>query len=277
MRRADRAAASFAANDFVHRHAFAALMERMEPMQIKCSRILDLGCASGVGSRQLAQHFRRCQIVSLDLSQNMLAMAKQQRPRRSKITELRADAMRLPLVSGSMDIVFVNLLLPWISDPGQLFREISRVLRVDGLLVYSTLGPASLGNVRQAWGNSDGGRDAHVNPFMDMHNVADAVVQAGLRDPVVDVEPLTISYRDITSLFRDLTAVGARNCLRSRCSSLTGKNRFRHMQQGLLDQFQEGVLRLELELIYGHAWGGGPVPPHGEFHLDPAQIGRRQR
>ncbi len=274
IRRFDLAAAAFADNDFVHRHAFDALLERMQPMQIKAARILDLGSAVGVGSRLLAKSFRRSHVTSLDISQNMLVCARRKRSRFARVSELRADATQLPLQPGSMDIVFANLLLPWITDLDVLFSQIARVLRVGGLFVYSTLGPASLQDLRLAWSNCDG--YAHVIPFIDMHNVADAVMRSGLRDPVADVDPLIVSYRDLPSLFRDLTATGARNCLRARSPGLTGKNQFQCMTDHLQSQFQGGTLSIELELIYGHAWGDGPPQAPGEFRVDPSQIGRRR-
>lgn len=275
VRRFDLAAAGFADSDFVYRHTFNGLLERMQPMQLKVNRILDLGCATGVGSRQLKKTFRRSRVLGVDISGKMLNVARRNRSRFSRISELRADAMQLPLSTGSADLIVANMLLPWIGNLQDFFGEIARVLRRDGLFVYSTLGPASLDGLRRAWGSDD--RYAHVGPFIDMHNVADALVLAGLRDPVVDVDSLSIGYRDLTSLFRDLTAAGARNCLRTRLRGLTGKNRFARMRQNLQEQFADGILSLELELVYGHAWGGGPPNPPGEYQISAAQIGRRNR
>lgn len=273
IRRLDKAAPLFADNDFVHRHAFDGLLERMQPMQLKANRILDLGSATGAGSRQIAKSFRRCHVTSLDLSYAMLKMARRGRSRFARISEIRGDAAKLPLKTGSIDLIFANMLLPWIDNLESLFAEIARVLRHDGLFAFSTLGPASMANLRQAWNDTN----AHVSQFVDMHNIADGLMRAGLREPIVDVDPLLLSYRDIDSLFRDLTATGARNCLRDRFPGLTGKEKFKGMREWLQSQFRNGVLTVELEIIYGHAWGGGPAQPPGEFHVDPAQIGRRRR
>lgn len=275
IRRFDRAAATFADCDFVHRHTFDALLERMQPMQLRSKRILDLGCATGCGSRQLAKAYRRNHVISLDISSKMLEQARRQRSRLARISELRADAAHIPLQTGSVDLVFANLLLPWIGDLDGIFAEVARVLRRGGLFAYSTLGPASLVALRLAWESADD--HAHVNPFVDMHNVADAVLRAGLRDPIVDVDPLIVSYRDLPSLFRDLTGSGARNCLRARFPGLTGKRRFQRMRNELQGPLDEQALSIALEVVYGHAWGGGAPPPRGEFRLDPSQIGRRRR
>jgi len=275
IRRFDRAAATFADSDFAHRHTFDALLERMRPMKLQSKRILDLGSAIGAGSRQLAKAYRRNHIISLDISQQMLLQARQQRSRLARISELRADSLHIPLQTGSVDLVFANLLLPWIGDLDGFFGEVARVLRRGGLFAYSTLGPGSLATLRNAWESVDD--QVHVSPFVDMHNIADAVLRAGLCDPIVDVDPLVVSYRDLPSLFRDLSGSGARNCLQARFPALTGKHRFQRMHDKLQDQFDEGTLSMTLEVVYGHAWGGGAPQSHGEFHLDPSQIGRRRR
>ena len=109
-----------------------------------------------------------------------------------------------------------------------------------------------------------------------MHDVGDALMKAGLQDPVLDVDYLTVTHGDADSLYRDLTASGARNSLRGRRKTLTGKGRFRNMEVALAAAFREGQLPLNLELVYGHAWGSGPPPVPGEYRLEPAAITRRR-
>ncbi len=181
--------------------------------------------------------------------------------------------MSLPIRSGSIDLVFANLLLPWIDDLGSFLAEVARVLRKDGLFMFSSLGPDSLAELRDAWRAIDDVE--HVNSFTDMHNVGDALMQAGLREPVVDVEHLTVTYGSVKSLFSDLTDAGARNCLQGRARGLTGKARFAALRESLETRFDNGTLAVSLELVFGHAWGGGARGQAGEFRLAPESIGRR--
>jgi malonyl-CoA O-methyltransferase len=192
----------------------------------------------------------------------------------SKPAVLQADACRIPLQNGSVDLVFANMLLPWIADHAACLSDIARVLRKDGVFAFATFGPDSLSELREAWHSID--EDWHVNAYPDMHDIGDAVVRAGLRDPVLDVDHLTVTYRDTDALYRDLTSAGARNCLQGRRRTLTGKDRFRTMDERLAARMTDKVLSLKLELVYGHAWGGGTRPPNGEFRVDPAQISRRR-
>lgn len=275
QRRFDTAAAGFDNADFVHRHAAAGLFDRMSLMLVNVERILDAGAATGAASRLLAARYRKSRVVSLDLSFHMLKEAKSRRSRFSRITELQADAARLPLKEGSIDLVFANMLLPWCDDFPGLFAGIARVLRKDGLFVFSTLGPDSLRELRDAWLTVD--RQAHVNAFVDMHDIGDILVQAGFREPVLDVDYLNVVYRSSSALFRDLTRAGARNSLRRRQHTLTGTRRFRDMREELERSFRGDSLQLGLELVFGHAWGGGPLRPAGEYRLDVSEIGRRYR
>jgi malonyl-CoA O-methyltransferase len=272
QRHFDRAAGNFADADFVHRHCFDGVIERLQPMRLKATRILDLGCAAGTGSRELARRFRRARVTSLDLSRRMLQAGKSARSRFARIREVQADAAALPFATGSFDLVVANLLLPWIDRPGDVFAEIRRVLQKDGLFAFSTLGPDSLLELRQAWQLED--EFAHVNLFADMHNVGDALVQAGLGDPVLDVDGLAVSYEDIESLHRDLRAAGAGNALRDRRRTLTGKARLQRASSRLFGEAGQAAIVINLELVFGHAWGSGPALPAGEFHVDPAAIGR---
>lgn len=274
QRRFDRAAKSFDNTDFVHRHTFAGLLQRLSPALIKPSCILDLGCATGTGSRQLAKQYRRARVISFDTSAAMLRLARRKRTRLSKLTELRGDASRIPLRDGSVDLVFCNLLLPWVNDLPACLAEIGRVLQKGGVFAFATFGPGSLGEIRTAWNSLD--QDWHANAYPDMHDVGDALVRAGLREPILDVDHLRVTYPNPDSLYQDLTNSGARNSLRNRRKTLTGKQRFRQMEKNLGAEAENGALALNLELVYGHAWGGGPQLPAGEFRLDPATISRRR-
>lgn len=246
------------------------MLERMLPMTVEVRRILDVGAATGKSSRQLARRFRRSRVVSLDASMNMLRRARRGRSRFARVTELQADALALPLPSGSMDLVFANLLLPWIDDLPAFFSGVARVLRKDGLFVFSTLGPDSFAELREAWRTVDEGE--HVSRFPDMHDVGDAAVRAGLRDPVLDVDWLTLEYGSTDTLLRDLTAAGARNSLHGRGSGLSGRGRLQALRRALPEPFS-----LRLELVFGHAFGGAPRGPAGEYRLDVSDIGRRRR
>lgn len=272
-RRFDRAAGRFQEADFVHRVTREALLERMRPMTTAAKTVIDLGSATGAAIPLLEKRFRSAKVVAVDLSAGMLQVVRRKRSLLSKRRAVQADAHALPFADASVDVVFSNLMLPWVGKPAGVFAEVARVLKQDGLFAFSTLGPDSLLEIRDAWQTVDDGE--HVGRFPDMHDVGDALVRAGLRDPVLDVDRLSVSYRDADALFRDLAAVGARNCLRNRRPGLTGLHRFRRFVDAL---FPAGEGRaLTLELVYGHGWGGGARRGGGDVVIDAGKIPVRRQ
>ncbi len=272
-RRFDRAAKDFGSADFVHRETANGMFQRMLAMSVEPRLVVDLGCAQGLASRRLQKAYKKCSVVCVDVSCGMLQQSKKKKHWFSRQKELCADASNLPLKTGSVDLVFANMLLPWITDAQQCFSEINRVLADNGLFVFSTLGPASFGVLRDAWNAINA--EPHINLFADMHNLGDAVVRAGLRDPVVDVDTLTVTYASTRKLFDDLTAAGARNTLAGRRQSLTTKSTFRQLQDQLEERKIANQLQVDLELVYGHAWGSGLPSIPGEYRFDANAIPRR--
>lgn len=268
--RFDRAAQHFESADFVHRQAFAGLMERMSPLVIAPKSILDLGAGTGRSSRALAKAYPRSRVMALDLSAGMLRVARKKRSFLSRTAEVRGDALCLPFQSGSFDLVCANLLLPWIDDLAGCLDEVARVLKKGGVFAFATLGPDSFTEVRRAWLLA--GSDVAVRVFPDMHDVGDALMRSGLSDPVLDVDLLTVTYSEKTALYRDLDACAIRNCLSQRRPTLTGKGRLGRAENALFGEATGGSLQLTLEMVFGHAWGSGPRAADGEFRFDPAEI-----
>jgi len=258
---------SFDGGDFVHAATRHGLLSRLAPLLVYAKTVVDLGAATGAANRSLAKRFKGAHIISIDLAHGMLGAARSKKPWLSKDSFAQADARALPLPNGCVDVIFSNMLLPWFDDPGPVFAEIARVLRKGGVFAFATLGPDSLQEIRRAWRQIDDG--VHVNRFPDMHDLGDGLVNAGLRDPVLDVDRLSVSYTSCMQLFADLTAVGARNSLGQRSSGLTGRERFTAMTQVLDDG---GGIVLDLELVYGHCWGSGPRNDPGNFKIDANQI-----
>ena len=93
-----------------------------------------------------------------------------------------------------------------------------RVLKPNGLLTFTSYG-RTLRELRSAWAQADGG--AHVLPFIDMHDLGDAMGRHGFASPVLDVERITLSYASVSGVLADLKATGARNALTERARGLT--------------------------------------------------------
>ena len=274
-RRFDRVAGTFDQADFVHAATRDGLLQRIEPLLVDATTVVDLGCASGGAARQLQKRFPKAKLLGVDLAHKMLQEARSRKSWLAKSRFLQADARRLPFANESVDVVFSNQLLPWIANPDQVFVEVARVLKKGGVFAFATLGPDSLLEISRAWRQIDDG--LHVSRFPDMHNLGDGLVGAGLRDPVLDVDRLTVSYESCDAMLADLSASGARNALQDRSRALTGRRKFRGMLAALEATATGGKIALELELVYGHCWGAGPKTDPSNFMIDASQIPIRSK
>ena len=255
------------------------LLDRAAPISIEPRIIADVGSATGQGSRELARHWRRARVLSIDLSRRMLCAGRQGRGWFSRQRDVQADAHAMPFKDGSIDLLVANLSLPWFSRPETCLAEIGRVLRREGLFVFTTLGPDTLVEVRDAWREAEDQTDAgpHVHPFADMHDIGDALIRSGMTDPVLDVERIAITYEGPDALFRDLRQAGSTNLLAARRPGLTGKKRFERFTGALRNKASGRQLSITVELIFGHAWSAGTRRTPREFHVDASRIGRRKR
>src|SRR5690606_5630407 len=140
----------------------------------------------GRGARALSDRFPKARIIALDIAEPMVRAAKRRKPWFRKLDGVCADAGQLPLADASVELVFSNLMLQWMDDPAIVFREFRRVLKPDGLLLFTSFGPDTLHELRKAWSAADD--RVHVNRFIDMHDLGDALLRSGFVNPVMDVD-----------------------------------------------------------------------------------------
>jgi len=250
----DSAAGGYDQVAVLQREIGQRMLERLGYIRLAPRRLLDLGCGTGLFLDGLARRYRRAELIALDFAPNMLRLARRRGHWLNRPRVLCADAEQLPLADDSVDLVFSNATLQWVNDLDATFRELLRVLRPGGLLLFSTFGPDTLRELRAAWSAADGG--VHVSPFLDMHDIGDALVRARFADPVMDVERMTLTYADIGALMRDLKRLGARNALTARARGLTGRRRFAAVAEAYERERRDGRLPATYEVVHGHAWVG---------------------
>lgn len=233
----------------------AALLERLALMRIRPGWILDLGSGTGGAARELARRFGRARVIQTDIAGEMLRQSRR-RSRRwlSRQHYLCADAEALPLRNASVDLVFSSLMLQWCHDLEAVFSGIRQIMRPGGLLLFSSLGPGTLMELRESWREAGDEEVVHVNSFYDMHDVGDALLRTGFADPVMEVENLTLAYGRVFDLMRELKRVGAYNINNGRRRSLTGTERMQRVVAAYEQRRRDGRLPATYEIVYGHAW-----------------------
>ena len=279
----DRASASYEEAAVLQARVADELLSRLEPFSFSPGIVLDLGAGTGRMTGALKRRYRSALVVALDLSPCMLHEAKRHQQLFRRFERVCGDAMRLPVADASVDVVVSSLMLQWCDPPDPAFAEIRRVLKPDGFFAFSTLGPDTLGELRSAWAEADGDPYAynHVNHFTDMHDVGDALVRAGLSEPVLDVDRMQLTYPDALALMRDLKAIGAHNVTAGRPRGLLGRARLQRMQDAYETFRRDGRLPATYEVVYGAAWGAAGRPASamvgGEARIAPGAIRRRGR
>lgn len=241
----------------LQREVAQRLLNRMEIVRLIPKTIVDVGCGTGDTTLKLARSYKQAQVIGIDFAEHMLGKARSKLSWREKMLGRQpkfvcGDAETLPLADQSVDFIFSSLTLQWCNDLEKTFCEFRRILRPGGILMFSSLGPDTLKELRQSWQSVDAGQ--HVHSFIDMHHVGDALLRAQLADPVMDMEHFTLTFNDGYQLMRELKLLGAHNAATERTHNLTGKTHLRHMLQAYEKHRSKGKLPATYEIVYGHAW-----------------------
>ena len=262
VRRAfERAARTYDSHDVLQREVAARLISHLDPIRLAPRLVVDVGSGTGASLEALAARYPAARAVGVDIALAMLERAAKRTPAWRRLLGARgpalvcADAERLPLANACAQLLFSNLALQW-CRPEAAFAEAARVLEPGGLFLFSTFGPDTLKELREAFAAAD--RHEHVNRFVDMHDLGDALVHAGLADPVMEMEVITLEYASVEAVARDLKAIGATNALPGRPRGLSGRGRWRQVAESYERHRRDGALPATWEVIYGHAWKVAP-------------------
>jgi len=263
VRRAfSRAAADYDAAAVLQREVCVRMLEKLDYIKLRPAHLLDVGSGTGWGTRQLSERYPQAEITALDIALGMLRAARgsaswwQKLFRGKHENYVCADVEALPLAAHSMEMVWSNLTMQWCNDLPATFSELNRVIKTEGLLMFSTFGPDTLQELRIAFRGVDGYN--HLNRFADMHDIGDMLVAAGFADPVMEMEKIILTYDDARAVMQDLKRIGAHNATAGRAPGMLGKTRWAQIVHNYETLRRDGKLPTTFEIIYGHAWKPEP-------------------
>lgn len=199
--------------------------------------VVDLGCGTGHFTPQLQAQFPQALVVGVDLAEGMLQFARGQHTDQNNW--LCSDAERLPFASQSVDIIYSNFALQWCANLSGLFAELQRVLKPSGELIFTTLGPATLHELKSAWQQVD--NRVHVNQFHERATLLHDLEQQGFTQLEFGHKPAVMEFDSLSDLTRSLKALGAQNVNRGRATGLTGRKTIQAFKQAY-EQFRRNNL-----------------------------------
>ena len=247
----NRAASTYDSVAVLQRMMADELIGRLDLMKdFSPQIILDAGAGTGYGASQLNQRYPDARTIGLDLAHQMMVEASSAS---ATINWITGDIESLPLVDRSVDLIVCNASIQW-CDPARVFSEFARVLRDDGLMLFSSFGPDTLKELRTAWQETNPEIE-HVHLYYDMHDLGDIMQERGLTDPVVDMQAMTMTYTSAEEVLQDLKRLGSVYAGDHVRPGLTGRARFKQFIKRLAQQVNdEGRIAISYELIFGHAW-----------------------
>jgi malonyl-CoA O-methyltransferase len=231
------------------------LLDRLDYLRVSPEMILDLGCGTGQAIAALNRRYRSAKVIGLDLAEAMLKEARKHYRMLERKRLVNGDFELLPFIENSFDMVFSSLALQWSNDLRGTFTELKRVGKPEGVVMFTTLGTNSLRELRYSWASVD--KSPRVHQFLDMHDIGDAMLSAGLLQPVVDMEEIVLTYHEFGDLMRDIKGIGASNADKSRSRGLMTPSKLNRLRDAYKEQaFDEvsGCYRATYEVVYGHAW-----------------------
>ncbi len=259
----DGAAETYDEAAFLQHEVCDRLLERLDVVRLQPAYIVDAGCGTGRAIPLLQKRFRKARIIALDIAESMLQKAWRRASFLHRPRLLCADMQAIPLADECVDLVFSSLGLQWCNDPVTAFAEVLRVLKPGGLFVFTTFGPDTLKELRASWRAVDD--HVHVNDFIDMHDLGDALLQTGYAEPVMEAEVITVNYSRVDDLMKDLKRIGANIKPRGTHQGLLTPNALRTLRAAYESYRSPAGLPASYEIVYGHAWKAtkgkdGPTP-----------------
>ncbi len=159
-----------------------------------------------------------------------------------------ADAEQLPIANQSVDFIYSNFALQWCANLSLLFAELQRVLKPGGQMIFTTLGPATLHELKSAWGQVDD--YVHVNQFHERDNLLNQLDANDLR--VIEFEQVSeiMTFEHLSDLTRSLKALGAQNANRGRALGLTGRKKIQAFKQAYENFRSNNLLPATYDVFY---------------------------
>ncbi len=210
----------------------------------KC--IVDIGCGTGFLTQQLRALPLVEKVLAVDIA---LSMVQRTKAKIGKGTHyICADAEFIPLKNQSVDMIISNLALQWCQNLSMVFNGFKNTLKKNGSVMFSTFGPTTLQELKQAWAEVDDYN--HVNAFFSANEIEGFLKHAGFTNIKIITQVYQSKYLTVLDLMRELKGIGAQHILSNRNRKMTSKGRMQAMISAYEQNRMNGKIPATYEIIF---------------------------
>jgi malonyl-CoA O-methyltransferase len=243
----DKAAEHYHAKARIQKIVAERLFEHCREVIPKHARVLDVGAGTGFLDQYAEAHGMEWEIYHLDLSERMCFEARKQT---ANPLVVNADVEYIPFASDSFDAVFSSLTFQWLENPEPSFAELMRVLKPECEAFVSSFGPDTLHELRDAFMNAEG-ENNRVNRFLTMERLRNAAYAQGFDNFFSELDLIKEYHPTARDVMEATRGIGASNKMSQRSRALSGKGRFKAMEEQYQTLFgEEQGLPLTWEIYY---------------------------
>lgn len=247
MRNFNKAASTYDQASLLQKEVGISLLNQLNSLNFYPKNILDIGTGTGFLAQKFIDKYPGAKIFSLDFSYNMLKVAKKNN--KKNLYYICADFDYIPLKMQCVDLVSINLALQWsLNFSGTLFN-ISQILKKDGYLLFSTLGPKTFQEMRACWAKVDNAKN--INNMLSLNNIKQALKINHFEIKNIVQETKIVRFASFYHIMRNIKEVGANYVIQRNNNQLTSKNRFKLIEE-IYQQLADanGFLPLTYDVIY---------------------------
>jgi len=175
------------------------------------------------------------------------------------VIDINADEI-LPFETDSYDLIISIMELHKINNIKQLLLQIRYSLKEGGAFLGVMAGESNLIELKKAIMMAEteisGGINPRIHPVMGMKSMSGLLQEIGFSMPVIDIEKLTILYKNSNHLMKDLRYMGESNVLKNRSKKFTKSALFKKTDDLYKKYYinKENRINASFELIFLTGW-----------------------